>query len=76
MASGLFVVFMIVGIVVFGLIAYCSSLAAKRRREAMATVAAKRGWTYVERDDSWADRFRRNAVRNRARPARAQHPAR
>lgn len=42
---------------VFGLIAYAGYLAAKKRREALAGLAAARGWTYAERDDQYVDRF-------------------
>jgi hypothetical protein len=45
-------------LVVSGLVAYGSHLAAKQRRVGMARLAASRGWTYVARDDSWVDRFR------------------
>lgn len=51
------VVLLLVGLVVVGLVAYGGYLQAKRRREGMAALAQQRGWTYTERDDSWAERF-------------------
>lgn len=44
-------------LVVGGLVAYLGWKAAKERREALAALAAQRGWTWVDRDDSWAERF-------------------
>lgn len=41
-------------VVVIGVLGY---LAAKKRREAFAVLAAQRGWTYVEADDRWVDGF-------------------
>jgi hypothetical protein len=55
--SALFVVFLLGALVVGGLIAYGNYLNAKRRREGMAQLAAARGWSYAERDDSWVTRF-------------------
>lgn len=40
-----------------GLVAYFGYRAAKQRREALAALAAQRGWAYTQRDDSWAERF-------------------
>jgi hypothetical protein len=38
-------------------IAVASYLAAKKRREALAALAAQRGWQYAERDDRWCQAF-------------------
>ncbi len=50
-----FVLLLGLGLVV--LVAVFGYLSAKRRREAFTGLAAARGWTYVERDDRWAERF-------------------
>jgi hypothetical protein len=55
--SALFVIFAIGVLAVGGLLAYGSYLGAKKRREGMARLAAARGWSYAEQDDSWANRF-------------------
>lgn len=55
--GALFVVMFVGFIAVAALIAYASYLAAKKRREAFATAAAARGWTFTERDDRFVDRF-------------------
>jgi len=39
------------------LVAVLGMLAAKRRREGFAALAAARGWAYTERDDRWAAAF-------------------
>ena len=39
------------------LIGVLSLLAAKKRREGFAALAAAHGWTYTERDDRWCDTF-------------------
>lgn len=52
-----FLLFALLGLLVVGAIAYANYLTAKKRAEAMAAVAAGRGWEYTERDDSWAGRF-------------------
>ena len=57
MESGIFVLFVLGFLVVGGLVAYGSYLAAKKRREGMAQLAAARGWSYAEQDDSWVTRF-------------------
>lgn len=57
MASGLFVLLLIGGVVLVGVFAYVGHLNAKKRREAFALTAARRGWSYAERDDIWASRF-------------------
>jgi hypothetical protein len=44
-------------VIVVGAIAYFSWLSAKKRREALAALAAQRGWQYVERDDRWCQAF-------------------
>lgn len=40
-----------------GLVGYFSYLAAKKRREEFAALAAARGWTYAENDQRYVDRF-------------------
>lgn len=57
MDSALFLIAILGFLVVGGLITYGSYLAAKKRREGIALLAVARGWSYTERDDSWADRF-------------------
>ena len=57
MEGAVFVIVAIGFVVVAGLVAYANHLAAQRRREGMARLASARGWTYVERDDSWVNRF-------------------
>ncbi|MET3960101.1 hypothetical protein ABIE44_000035 [Marmoricola sp. OAE513] len=47
----------IVGFGIVGVLGYFSWLAAKKRREALAALAASRGWTYTERDDRYVDEF-------------------
>lgn len=49
--------FFLVGLALVGLVGYLGYVAAKKRRETFAAVAAQRGWTYTARDDSWAERF-------------------
>ena len=44
-------------IALFIAIAVFGWLAAKKRREAIAALAAQRGWTYVQRDDRWCQSF-------------------
>ncbi len=44
-------------VVLVAIIAYFSWLAAKKRREAFAALAAARGWSYTQRDDRWAGAF-------------------
>ncbi len=52
------VVLVVIGFFAFaGLMAYGRYLAAQKRREGMAQLAAARGWTYVEEDNTWVDRF-------------------
>lgn len=55
--EALFPLFVLGALAVAGVLAYLSHQAAKARAAAIARVAADRGWTYVERDDSWAERF-------------------
>src|SRR4051812_29677913 len=38
-------------------IGYATWLAAKKRREAFAAMAAQRGWTYAQRDDRYVNQF-------------------
>lgn len=57
MESAVFVLFLLGFLVVGGLIAYVSYLAARRRREGMARLAAARGWSYAEQDESRVTRF-------------------
>ena len=57
MDSGLLVVIVVLVVAAFIVIAVMSAIAAKKRREGIAALAAARGWTYVERDDRWADAF-------------------
>lgn len=38
-------------------VAAVSIYAQKKRREAFATLAARHGWSYVQRDDRWAETF-------------------
>lgn len=45
--------FLLVG----GLLAWLSWKAAEERKKAFAALAAARGWRWVARDDSWAERF-------------------
>ncbi|RNL79476.1 DUF3137 domain-containing protein [Nocardioides marmorisolisilvae] len=52
-----FILFVVLGFGLVGLVGYLGYLSAKKRREELAALAAKRGWTWTERDDSWADRF-------------------
>ncbi len=57
MSSGLvFLFFGLFGALVVALVVM-AAISAKKRREGMATLAAQRGWTYVERDDRWCDAF-------------------
>lgn len=45
-------------ILVFGVLAYYAHLAAKQRREALAALAARRGWRFSpHHDSSWDDRY-------------------
>ena len=57
MDSGLIVVIFVVFVVVIIAFAVMSAIAAKKRREGIAALAAQRGWTYAERDDRWCDAF-------------------
>ncbi|RNL59970.1 DUF3137 domain-containing protein [Nocardioides marmoriginsengisoli] len=47
----------LIGLVVVALVGYFGYLAAKKRREEFSAMAAARGWTWVERDDRFVDRF-------------------
>ena len=53
----------LVGFALVGVVGYLSHLAAKKRREELSALAAQRGWTWTERDDSWAERFEAGWVR-------------
>lgn len=57
MSPGLIIgiIVLVVALVIVAVV--MSAIAAKKRREAMAALAAQRGWTYVERDDRWCDTF-------------------
>lgn len=57
MDSGLIVGIVVLVVVGFIVIAVMSAIAAKKRREGIAALAAQRGWTYAERDDRWCDAF-------------------
>ena len=57
MGPGLVIVIAVVGFSLVALVAVLGYLAAKRRREEFAALAAQRGWTYTARDDGWAERF-------------------
>src|SRR4051812_23340114 len=50
-------VLVLVGLLVVGGIAYLQYLAAKRRREEFAALAARNGWAYAAEDDRWVDAF-------------------
>ncbi len=52
--------FILFAVAAFGLVfavGIFSYLQNKKRREAIVAMSAKHEWTYVERDDSWVDRF-------------------
>lgn len=54
------VIFVLAVVVVLGvaaLVRYGQYLSAKQRQEAMARLAATRGWTYVASDDRWITQF-------------------
>lgn len=53
----LIIVFAAFGFGLVALVGYLGYQAAKKRREELAALAAQRGWTWTERDDSWAERF-------------------
>jgi hypothetical protein len=55
--SGVFVVIVLVVVLAAAGLAYLSWYAAKKRREAFAMWAARKGWSYTERDDRWVDSF-------------------
>ncbi|MEJ7794644.1 MAG: hypothetical protein WKF50_03765 [Nocardioides sp.] len=57
MDSGLLTGIVVLVVVLFIVIAVMSAIAAKKRREGIAALAAQRGWTYVQRDDRWCDAF-------------------
>ncbi len=52
-----FALIIILGVAVVGGLAYWSWLRVKQRRELLAGFAASHGWSYVQRDDSWTERF-------------------
>lgn len=54
---GLVVVVFVLGLALVVAVAVIGFLAAKRRREEFAALAARQGWQYVARDDRWADSF-------------------
>jgi hypothetical protein len=47
-------------VAVFGGFAYLSYLQAKKRRLLLQSFAASQGWTWVQEDDSWAERYAGN----------------
>lgn len=47
----------LVGFAAVGALAYYSYQQAKKRRAELASLAAARGWTYLERDDRYAEMF-------------------
>ncbi|MGZ5398678.1 MAG: DUF3137 domain-containing protein [Nocardioides sp.] len=57
MHTGVFIGFAVLVVVLFFGIAVMGAIAAKKRREGIAALAAHRGWTYAERDDRWCDAF-------------------
>jgi hypothetical protein len=52
-----FVLILVGGLALVVVVAVLGYLSAKRRREEFAAFAAQHGWTWTERDDSWAERF-------------------
>jgi hypothetical protein len=52
-----FVLFVVLGFGLVALVGFLGYLAAKKRREELAALAAQRGWAYTARDDAWAERF-------------------
>lgn len=52
-----FVLFILVGFGLVFVIAFLGYLAAKKRREELAALAAARGWTYAASDDRYVDRW-------------------
>lgn len=57
MNASLIVAVFAVGVCLVVLVAVLGHLAAKKRREEFAAFAASKGWTYVQRDDRWCNRF-------------------
>lgn len=55
-SGGIVVLFVVFALIVVA-IAVAGHLAEKRRREALTTLAAARGWTYVDEDPRWVDGF-------------------
>jgi hypothetical protein len=55
-SGGIVVVLVLFAVLAVGL-AVAGFLAAKKRREGMAALAAQRGWAYAERDDRWTGAF-------------------
>jgi hypothetical protein len=56
--AGLIPVVIVVGLVVVGLVAYLAWRAEQARIAELEAYAARRGWRYVPRDDSWHRTFR------------------
>jgi len=52
-----FVLFIVVGFGLVFVVAFLGYLAAKKRREELAALAAARGWTYAASDDRYVDRW-------------------
>jgi hypothetical protein len=55
--AALFPVIIIGAVVVFGLVAYLGWKAEQKRIAELRAYAARRGWTYTDRDDSWHESF-------------------
>jgi hypothetical protein len=58
MGNLLLVVAAVAVLIALALMRHAAVLSARRRSEGMSQVAARRGWTYTARDDSWVNRFR------------------
>lgn len=57
MSTGVIVAVFVLIAVVAVAVGVAGYLAAKKRREGMAALAARRGWSYAERDDRWVHAF-------------------
>ncbi len=58
MASGaLLVLVLLGGLLLVAVVAVVGYQMAKQRRAAFAALAARHGWIYAARDDSWTTRF-------------------
>ena len=56
-SSSTFILIVVLVLALFGVFAFLSYLAAKKRREAFQAYAATKGWTWTERDDQWIEAF-------------------